>query len=132
MKPASAAMSAILRWRQLRIAQQRGGLFQPPFQHVMGEALAGLFEQQMHVARRDAEQHRNRDSAQARIATATLDLVQNGGKARGASAAFLRDRAPFTLSAKRERDKIDNVFTVKFGRPASCSKGYRKADPGDN
>ena len=28
-----------------RVAQQRGGLFEAPFQHVMAEALAGFFEE---------------------------------------------------------------------------------------
>ncbi len=33
----------------LRVAQQRRGFVQPPFQHVMGEALAGLFKQKMQL-----------------------------------------------------------------------------------
>src|SRR5580698_883986 len=103
---------------EVRITQQRCGFIQPPFQHVMGEALSGLFEEQVHVARRNAEKKRDRDCAQIPIATATLNLVQNGRTPRRADAAFLSDRSPFTLSAKRERDKIDNVFAVKFGRPA--------------
>ena len=67
----------------------------------------------------------HRDSAQALIATATLYLAQNGGKACGASTPLLGNRAPFTISAERERDKIDNVFTVKFGRAASVQKNIK-------
>src|ERR1700729_3463655 len=40
---------------QTRIAQQHRGAFEAAFQHVMREALAGFFQEQMHVARRDAE-----------------------------------------------------------------------------
>jgi hypothetical protein len=76
-----------------RITQQHHAPFQPPLQHVMAEALAGLFKQQMHVARRDAEQTGNRSRAQAWISAAALDLAENGGKTRGASATALATRS---------------------------------------
>ena len=38
-----------------RVAQQRGSLFEAPIQHVMGEALAGFFEEKMDVARSNAK-----------------------------------------------------------------------------
>jgi len=73
----------------------------------------------MDIAGRDAEQKRDRDCAQAGITAAALDFAQNGRTTRGADAVFLGDRTPFTLSAERERDKIDNVFAVSsFTRPA--------------
>ena len=49
---------------QPRIAQQHGGVIQTTLQHMMREAAPGLFEKEMHVARRQGERLRDRDGAQ--------------------------------------------------------------------
>src|SRR6202034_1886715 len=59
-----------------RIAQERCALYQAPFQHMMREAPAGLLQEEMHVARRDAERRRDHDRIQALIAAAAFDLTQ--------------------------------------------------------
>src|ERR1700733_7361447 len=89
-----------------RIAQQCRGLSQPLLQHVMGEALSGFFKEQMHVARRDTEQKRDRNCAQARIAAASLDLTYNGGKARGARATLSRQVARVAFHTEKQRNEV--------------------------
>src|SRR5580698_3836789 len=76
---------------------------------MMGEALAGFFEQEMHVARRDAEQKRDRNCTQARIAAAAIDLTQNGAKERGATATLLRLVAHVTPPTEKQRNEIVDV-----------------------
>src|ERR1700722_16408985 len=88
------------------IAQQRRGLAQPPLQHVMSEAFAGFFEEQMYVAWRNAEQECDCDCAQARIAAAALDLIHNGGKARGARATLLCQVARVAFRTKKQGNEI--------------------------
>ena len=97
-----------------RIAQQCPGLLQTPLQHVMGEALAGFFEQQVNVARRNAEQRSDTGRTQIEIAAAALDLAQDGDATRRSGPAFLRKPVRIAADAERESDQIDDVLVIEL------------------
>lgn len=59
----------------IRFAQKRGGRIQAAAQYVMREALAGFFEQEVHIARRDAELFGDRQRTEIWIGTAMFDYA---------------------------------------------------------
>jgi hypothetical protein len=143
VKPTSAATSAILRCRQ-RIAQQSHGAFQPPLKHVIRKALAGLFQQQMDITRRDAEQPRYGCRTKAGIATAIFDFAQNGSAASGANIETTNERitalahavwsewwqAAFKNAANNRQDNSEMEFTLDTARRSSYGLAFSRMSDG--
>ncbi|HEX3939576.1 MAG TPA: hypothetical protein VHX43_18900 [Xanthobacteraceae bacterium] len=100
----------------LWIAQQRRGLFQASLQYMVGETFACLFEKEVHVARRDPEQERDRDCTQAGIAAAALDFAQNCGTTRRAAATLLRQVARVAFRAEKQSCEIVDMRDHKLAK----------------
>jgi len=115
---------------RLRIAQQRRRFFKAPLQHMMREALAGLFEQKMHVTRRDAEPSCHRDDIEMRIGAANFDFAQDGSPPCGAQAVHFRGFARLAFGAEGKTDQVDDMLIVKRsdGPGAAPIDVLRRAD----
>ena len=75
---------------------------------MVGEAAAGLFKKEVHIARRDAKQCRDRGRIKALIAAAAFDLPQNRGAPRRADTTLLRK--PTRLAPKRKCRELDEMI----------------------
>jgi len=104
------------------IAQQRGGAFETLGQQMVREATAGLLEQKMHVARRDAEQRRHGARRQARIGVPMLDIAQDRRAAGRAAAALLGGVARVAFGAEQQRNEVMDMSNDP--RPLAPSSSF--------
>ena len=77
---------------------------------MLGEGTAAFLEQEMYVARCDAQHLGDRGGAQTPVADIALDLAQHRGMAHRPQAALLRQLQVIALGADGHADQVDEML----------------------